>query len=67
MTTITPRYEERLAVSVTNLAKTSLEADRLQKVEISVLDSVTSVTRWRTSRTRAAPSRARRMTGWSSN
>jgi len=27
------KYEERLAVSVTNLAKTSLEADRLQKVE----------------------------------
>ena len=29
------RYEERLAVSVTNLAKTSLEADKLQKVKKS--------------------------------
>jgi len=27
------KYEERLAVSVTNLAKTSLEADKLQKTE----------------------------------
>merc|ERR1719454_2070676 len=27
------KYEERLAVSVTNLTKTSLEADKLQKTE----------------------------------
>jgi hypothetical protein len=27
------KYEERLAVAVTNLAKTSLDADRSQKVQ----------------------------------
>ena len=32
MMTVCPRYEERLAVSVTTLAKTSLDADKSLKV-----------------------------------
>ena len=63
------RYEERLAVSVTNLAKTSLDADRGLKVreQFLVEKNNNHIFSKRTKQARVVRSRVRRMTAWSSS